>query len=247
VFERVVVCCFWAGGEAGSAGAGKGGAGQWNRDKVLSEERGRERLSVVVHGLTRFRNSRVVDLLTGESSLLDAAVNVDEQAAGAGQRDGREEKAQNAKKKLGRFFLWTSVRKKKSCAPNVGVREPVAVAGPGFPVVCVLFACAEFHVVCVFVRSSMLSVCLSGVLTLVLQKLPIVSLFCSSLASPLHVLCIITLVQKFLPFVYLSCSSTLHPSFLVACIRIHRLCHFVIRDIVAFVIRCVRRAATKPQ
>jgi len=35
------------------------------------------------------------------------------------------------------------------------VREPVAVAGP------------EFHVVCVFVRSSMLSVCLSGVLTLV--------------------------------------------------------------------------------
>ena len=109
---------------------------------------------MVVHGLTRFRNSRVVDLLTGESSLLDAAVNVDEQAAGAGQRDGREEKAQNAKKKLGRFFLWTSVRKKKSCAPNVGVREPVAVAGPGFPVVCVLFACAEFHVVCVFARSA---------------------------------------------------------------------------------------------
>jgi len=36
----------------------------------------------------------------------------------------------------------------------VGVREPVAVAGPGFPVVCVLFACcAEFHVVCVFARS----------------------------------------------------------------------------------------------
>ena len=33
----------------------------------------------------------------------------------------------------------------------VGVREPVAVAGPGFPVVCVLFACAEFHVVSVFV------------------------------------------------------------------------------------------------
>ena len=61
----------------------------------------------------------------------------------------------------------------------VGVRKPVAVAGPGFPVVCVLFACAELHVVCVFVRSSMLSVCLSGVLTLV-QKLPIVSLSCSS-------------------------------------------------------------------
>ena len=55
----------------------------------------------------------------------------------------------------------------------------MAVAGPGFPVVCVLFACAEFRVVCVFVRSSMLSVCLSGVLTLV-QKLPIVSLSCSS-------------------------------------------------------------------
>ena len=37
----------------------------------------------------------------------------------------------------------------------VGVREPVAVAGPGFPVVCVLFACcAEFHVVCVFERSA---------------------------------------------------------------------------------------------
>ena len=37
---------------------------------------------------------------------------------------------------------------------HVGVREPVAVAGPGFPVVCVLFACAEFHVVCVFERSA---------------------------------------------------------------------------------------------
>ena len=37
---------------------------------------------------------------------------------------------------------------------RVGVREPVAVAGPGFPVVCVLFACAEFHVVCVFERSA---------------------------------------------------------------------------------------------
>ena len=53
---------------------------------------------------------------------------------------------------------------------DVGVREPVAVAGPRFPVVCVC---------CSRVRSSMLSVCLSGVLTLV-QKLPIVSLSCSS-------------------------------------------------------------------
>jgi len=39
---------------------------------------------------------------------------------------------------------------------------------------CCLCACAEFHVVCV---------CLCAVLTLVLQKLPIVSLSCS---SPLH-------------------------------------------------------------
>jgi len=58
----------------------------------------------------------------------------------------------------------------------VGVREPVAVAGPA-SLLCVCCSPA--------VRSSMLSVCLRGVLTLVLHKLSIVSLSCSSTLHPM--------------------------------------------------------------
>ena len=70
------------------------------------------------------------------------------------------------------------------------MREPVAVAGPGFPDVCVLFAYAEFHVVCVFERSAHFSTEVAYRIALLLFH------FASPLSRRLHQHCLLLPVIK---------------------------------------------------